>query len=412
MSDLPRRIEPLTLLIGVSMTVGYGTLYYPFAILGPEIARAQGWSNSFVFGVFSVALLTSAVTATLVGRAMDRFGARPVMVAGSCLAALTLFNLSLVQSMAGFVVAMLLIEFSARMVQYETGFAALTAIHGRKARRPIAHVTLVAGFASTVFWPLIHWLLGFMDWRGVCLILAATNLLIALPIHALIPRRPGRSLDPHPVAPALSDPGLLRPGRRTAAFVLMAIAFSGSSFLMSAVHTSFFLILDEMGRPAALAALAGAIIGPMQVASRLIEMLTGERVASSMVGVISSGALLFGLACLAAALWLDGELVVIVFAASFGIGQGLNFIARAILPARLFGTEGYGALTGKLATVRLFAMAGAPICTALAISHAGIGATFALLGLTAAIGVAAACGLHIIERRAAAAQAAPATGAD
>ncbi|AKI02635.1 arabinose efflux permease family protein [Hoeflea sp. IMCC20628] len=405
MSLRARRVEPLTLLIGISMTIGYGTLYYPFAILGPEIARAEGWSNSFVFGVFSAALLTSAVTASLVGRAMDRFGARPVMVVGSCLAALTLFNLSHVQSMAGFAIAMLLIEFSARMVQYETGFAALTALHGRKARRPIAHVTLIAGFASTVFWPLIHWLLGFMDWRGVCLILAAINLLVALPIHAMIPRRPGRGIDLAPSEPVLADPGLLRPGGRTAGFVLMAVAFSGSSFLMSAVHTSFFLILQEMGREAALAALAGAVIGPMQVAARMIEMLTGERVSSSVVGVISSAALLLGVAFLAAALWFDGDLIVIVFAVSFGIGQGLNFIARAILPARLFGTVGYGALTGNLATIRLFAMAGAPICSALAITHAGIGATFTLFGLMAVIGVLAACGLQIIEKRAAAAQA-------
>ncbi|MBU2604924.1 MAG: MFS transporter [Alphaproteobacteria bacterium] len=402
-----RRVEPLTLLIGISMTIGYGTLYYPFAILGPEIARAQGWSTGFVFGVFSAALLTSAVTASLVGRAMDRFGARPVMVMGSCLAALALANLSQVQSMAGFVVAMLVIEFASRMVQYETGFAALTAIHGRHARRPIAHVTLVAGFASTVFWPLIHWLLGFMDWRGVCLVLAAVNLLIALPIHASVPGVIRTRDTPRPAPVENRDPGLLRPGNRMPAFVFMAIAFAGGSFLMSAVHTSFFLILDEMGRGAALAALAGAVIGPMQVAARLVEMLTGERVSSSVVGVISSTTLLTGLACLVAGLWFGGELVVIAFAVSFGIGQGLNFIARAILPARLFGTEGYGAMTGNLAMFRLFAMAGAPVCTALAISHAGIGLTLALLMLVAAVGVMASWALYVIEKRAAAGVAAP-----
>ena len=403
MSQPARRVEPLTLLIGVSMTIGYGTLYYPFAILGPEIARAQGWSNSFVFAVFSGALLTSAVTASLVGRALDRFGARPVMVAGSCIAALTLFNLSRVESMLGFALAMLLIEFSARMVQYETGFAALTAIHGRFARRHIAHVTLVAGFASTVFWPLIHWLLGFMDWRGVCLVLAAVNLLIALPIHALIPRAPRPGRDSRPEVEAKRDPGLLAPGNRTRAFVFMGIAFAGGSFLMSAVHTTFFLILDEMGRGAALAALAGAVIGPMQVAARVIEMITGERVASSVVGVISASALLLGLLCLLAGLWLDGEMIVIAFAVSFGIGQGLNFIARAILPARLFGTDGYGAVTGNLATVRLFAMAGAPVCTALVLTHAGLAATFAMLLLMAVIGAAASVALCVIEKRAASA---------
>ena len=401
MNQPSRRVEPLTLLIGVSMTIGYGTLYYPFAILGPEIARTQGWSNSFVFGVFSAALLTSAVTASLVGRAMDRYGARPVMVAGSCLAALALVNLSLVQTMTGFVAAMLLIEFASRMVQYETGFAALTAIHGRRARRPIAHVTLVAGFASTVFWPLIHWLLGFMDWRSVCLVLAVINLLVALPIHALVTGKPGKSAAASDaVDVSLRDPGLVAPGSRMPAFVFMAVAFAGGSFLMSAVHTSFFLILEEMGRAAALAALAGAVIGPMQVAARLIEMLTGERVSSSVVGVISSTTLMLGLACLVAALWLDGEWIVIAFAVSFGIGQGLNFIARAILPARLFGTDGYGAMTGNLATIRLLAMAGAPVCTALAIGHLGIGATFAMLMLVAAMGVGASWALRAIEQRA------------
>lgn len=393
-----RTVEPLSLLIGVSMTIGYGTLYYPFAILGPEIARAQGWSNSFVFGVFSAALLTSAFSATLVGKAMDRFGARPVMVLGSCLAALTLANLSSINTMAGFAIAMLLIEFSARMVQYEAGFAALTALHGRYARRPIAHVTLVAGFASTVFWPLIHWLLGFMDWRGVCLVLAAINLGVALPIHIMIPRAGRSHVVGDPAERPIREPGLLAPGNRKTAFLAMAIAFSGGSFLMSAVHTSFFLILQEMGRAAALAAIAGAVIGPMQVAARMIEMVIGERVSSSIVGVVSSTTLLLGLACLVAGLWFDGEMIVIIFAISFGIGQGLNFIARAILPARLYGTYGYGALTGKLATLRLFAMAGAPVSTALVLGHAGIEMTFALLVLVAAISVAASWVLVVIER--------------
>ena len=94
----------------------------------------------------------------------------------------------------------------------------------------------------------------------------------------------------------------------------------------------------------------------------------------------------------------------IAFAVSFGVGQGLNFISRAILPARLFGTEGYGAMTGNLATIRLLAMAGAPVCTALVISHLGIGVTFILLMLIALLGVAASWALRVIENRAAANQ--------
>jgi hypothetical protein len=100
-----------------------------------------------------------------------------------------------------------------------------------------------------------------------------------------------------------------------------------SSFLISAVHTSVFLILSEMGRGVALAALAAGVISPMEVAARPIEILAGKRESSSVVGVISSTELLVGLACLMAGLWLKGDVIVIAFAVSFGIGQGLNFVA-------------------------------------------------------------------------------------
>ncbi len=406
------RVAPLTLAIGVSMTIGYGTLYYPFAILGPEIARDLGWTNSFVFGVFSFALLSSAHTASVAGRMIDRYGARPVMMAGSICAALSLVALSRVGAWPAFIAAMLMIEVSGRMAQYEAGFAALTAIHGQEARRHITHVTLIAGFASTVFWPLIHWLLSVMDWRGVCLVLAAINLLIAFPIHALIPRLPSGSEPEQPAADSaaptegttqltrLAATGLLPEPERTRVFALMAVAFACGGFLMSAVHSSFFVILDLMGRDAALAALAGAIIGPMQVGARVVELLTGGKVASSLVGVISNATMLGGILLLVAATGLPGSGLIIAFAASFGIGQGLAFIARAVLPARLFGTDGYGRVTGNLAAVRLLFTAAAPFLTALVIAQAGLSAAFALLIAMAVMGVAASLLLWWAEHRA------------
>lgn len=409
-----RRLEPTTLGIGVSMTVGYGTLYYPFAILGPEMARDLDWSNSFVFGVFSIALLSSAITASIAGRAIDRFGARPVLVAGSLVAVATLVFLSTVASKPAFVLAMLMIEIAGRMAQYEAGFAALTAIHGAAARRHITHVTLVAGFASTIFWPLIHWLLGFMDWRGVCLVLAAVNACVALPIHALLPGKPGglrnrAGLSATPLAsiPAAGAPaeGLLPSGRRRMAFLLMAITFACGGFLMSAVHTSFFVIMEKIGRDAALAALAGAVIGPMQVGARVVELATGGRIASSVVGVVSSLGLALGLVLLFVSWHLAGSTLVIAFAVSFGIGQGLAFIARAVLPIRLFGTLGYGRITGNLAAIRMVFTGAAPFLTALVIGQAGISAAFMMLGAMALVGVVAALMLCGLEMRAATRQA-------
>lgn len=395
--------ERLTLALGVSMTIGYGTLYYPFSILGPEIAQERGWAESFVFGVFSIALLASAAAASLAGHMLDRFGGRRVLMAGSALAFLTLSGLSQVETRLQFALAMLLVEIGSCLALYEAGFAALTAIHGLGARRHITHVTLVAGFASTVFWPLVHWLLGVTDWRGVLMVLAAINLLVALPIHAMLPKMPAlRPAVPgdEVSAPAAREPGLLAPATRRPAYLIMAVSFACSGFLMSAVHTSFFLILENIGRSAGFAALAGALIGPMQVGARLVELISGGRVASSVVGVVSSAALLAGLALLVLALWVSGPLPVIFFAAFFGIGQGLTFIARAVLPARLFGTAGYGRITGNLSAIRLVFTAAGPFLTALTISSAGLGAALAMLALMAVVGLVASAMLAVLELRA------------
>lgn len=403
LSKWPR---PLTIGIGVTMLVGYGTLYYPLAILGPEIAAERGWSQSFVFGIFSITLLSSAFVASLAGRMLDRFGGRAVLMAGSLCAAATLAGLSLVTTKTEFAIAMFLLQAGGCLALYEAGFAALTAIHGRDARMPITHVTLIAGFASTVFWPLIHWLLGFMDWREICLVLAAVNLVVALPIHAALPRpRRARKTsavldEAEAIAPVTHQIAILGQEEHRPAFVLMAVSFATSGFLMSAVHTAFFLIMKDIGRDAALAALAGAVIGPMQVGARIIEFATGGRIAASVVGVISNAALLGGILLLFVAWFVAGPAPVLAFAVAFGIGQGLAFIARAMLPARLFGTEGYGRVTGNLATIRLVFTAAGPFVAAVALDRAGIAATLGLFAVTALIGLVTAIILGVYETRA------------
>jgi hypothetical protein len=143
-----------------------------------------------------------------------------------------------------------------------------------------------------------------MDWRGVCLVLAAINLSCrpADSCHGSIQAGNAGVRDRMQTCAGarlrsgrFGIPACWNRANVAAALLCMALAFAGGSFLMSAVHTSFFLILDQMGRAAALAALAGAVIGPMQVAASVIEMLTGERVSASLVGLISSAALLLGI---------------------------------------------------------------------------------------------------------------------
>lgn len=61
---------------------------------------------------------------------------------------------------------------------YEPAFAALTGLYGRTARGPITGITLIAGFASTVGWPLSALLNAQYDWRTACLVWAAMHIVI------------------------------------------------------------------------------------------------------------------------------------------------------------------------------------------------------------------------------------------
>lgn len=382
--------SPATLGMGVSMTVGYGTLYYSFSILAPEIAREFGWSQSFVFAVFSIGLLGGAVSAPIIGRLIDRFGARPVLTFGSILAAAALAGLSLVQNGWQFAAVTLAAEFVSIAVQYDAGFAALAQRHGQEARSQITLVTLVAGFASTVFWPLIQWLLTMMTWREVYLVLAGLNLVLALPVHALWP-----SYRREVVLPPRSstDAGAPVAASRRPHLALMAISLSAGGFVLSAMGASLLVLLGDAGFTPAIATLTGSLIGPSQVAARVIEYARRGVLSPPVTGLIATGAIFLALTLLFAAAIFPVVAIVLVFAVFFGIGQGLTSIIRGVLPLHFFGTAGYGRTMGTLSGIRMVLSAAAPVTIIFVNERFGVAAAIGCLLLMGAIGLLAMIGL-------------------
>lgn len=396
------KLSPATIGLGVSMTIGYGTLYYSFSVLAPEIAGEFGWDESFVFAIFSLGLLAGAVSAPIVGRQIDRFGARLVMSLGSLLAALALVLLALMQNAWQFAAIALAAEFVAIAVQYDAGFAALAQQYGRKARAEITLVTLIAGFASTIFWPLLQWLLTLMSWRDVYLVLAAMNLLIALPIHLAMPkgvsvRAPARADDCGGKALSERDVEAKAEGqemrsqlappvasdRRT--MVLMAISFAGGGFVMSAIGAALLVLLGDLGFAAATATFAASFIGPSQVGARLIEYLRRSLFSPPLTAVIAAVAITLAMALLCLTVVEPWPIAIFAFAVVYGIGQGLTSIVRGMLPLHYFGPDGYGRRTGALSGIRMVLSAAAPFSIILLNERLGPAAALACLVLVATV---------------------------
>lgn len=355
------KIFPSTIGLGVTMTIGYGTLYYSFAVLAPEIAGEFGWDESFVFAIFSIGLLAGAVSAPIIGRMIDRFGAGWVMSAGSLLAAVTLAMIAVMQNAWQFTILALMAEFVAIAVQYEAGFAALAQRYGRNARAEITLVTLIAGFASTIFWPLLQWLLTQMTWREVYLVLAAMNLLIALPIHLTMPK--GRQTPPSVPVDAMAHPAVEPYQHVTGSrpMILLGISLASGGFVLSAIGSSLLVLLDDIGFATATATIAASCIGPSQVAARLFEYARRSHFSPPMTAIIAASAMVFGLALLGVTLVVLVPALLFAFAVSYGVGQGLTSIVRGMLPLHYFGPEGYGRRTGTLSGFRMVLSAAAPV---------------------------------------------------
>jgi MFS family permease len=386
------KISPLTLGIGVSMTVGYGTMYYSFSLLAPEIAREFGWDKSFVFSIFSVALLVGALTAPIIGQWVDQHGARIVMSAGSIMASVVLALFSQIHSATELAILILAIECISLSVQYESGFTALAHIHGKAADVHITGVTLIAGFASTIFWPLIQFLLSHMGWRDVYLVLAAINIAFTLPVHLMIPAKSkvGGAPSKEPETPSQDKPAAHSYQSKTfEIMILLGIIFSTSSYIMSAMSASLPVLLADIGYSKGAIAWAGAMIGPAQVTSRLLNLNLGRVLSPTDTAIVASAAMGLGMFwLLVAGLWTILP-VAILFGLTYGVGQGLSSIVKGLLPLTYFPVSHYGRITGKLSTVRLVLAAAAPVVTIFLIENFGARSAVTLLACVAAFGVLA-----------------------
>jgi hypothetical protein len=339
-----------------------------------------------VFGVFSASLFAGGLSAPFVGGWMDRFGAAMVMTIGSAVSALALLLCAWSPSIAVFAFAIVLLEVASGMVQYQAAFAALVESRPMAASRSITYLTLIAGFASTIFWPIAASLDEHLTWREIYIAYAALNLIVCLPLHYWIMRSRRSEAakfngkDGHTVV------GALPVDARRRGMLLVSLAFALQGFTLSAMLTHMVPMLGAIGFGTA-AVVIGSLFGPSQVLSRLINMTFGENLSPPALATLSAALIVTGVLVLGVSgTWLPGA---VVFSICLGLGSGINSIAQGSLPLWLFGSAGYGAITGRMTAVRLAAGAMAPFVFSVLMER--FGSNVALMGnaCLGAVGMAA-----------------------
>ena len=359
----------LVLALGTTCTIGYGTVLYSFSLLSIEIENAFNWSNEFIFGVYSFGVLLAGLVAARIGRILDQHSARIPMCMGSVLVAISLAGQAQMTSKAEFIVFMLLMEAVSILVIYESAFVALTQAVGKGARKPISQITLIAGFASTIFWPVIAELLKHTDWRGVYLFMALLHILVCLPLHWIyLKPRPSHTAETEDEHHQVSNTTFFHDFKTE---IFIALAFGLAAFCIVGLQIHIFAIFGQLEVNEKIAIVAGSLIGPFQVISRLTDMILGRYINAYQLGLISLSAMALGLLFMLLTQTISPS-TAFLFAVFFGVGQGLTNIVRGALPLQLFGALNYGAITGRMNRIRLFMTAIAPISFAFMLEAIGV----------------------------------------
>ena len=379
----PPQTAALIWALGIAQTLAWASSTYLPAILASPIARDLGMSRASVFGAFSVSLLVMAACGPAAGRAIDRRGGRGVLMLSNLVFAAGLLMLGTAYQSWMVYAAWCVLGAGMALGLYDAAFAALVYIYGSEARKPITGITLIAGFASTVGWPLSAFLDAQIGWRGACFVWAGLHLVLGLPLYwRFIPRFAAGA---H--AAVAARPAGRVPDRRT--FWLLAVFFALTAFVTSALAAHLPGLLAAMGAGAAAAVLAAALLGPAQVAARFAEFaaasrwkyhpLIAARIATALHPAAALMLVLVGGAPLAAA----------VFALLHGAGNGMITIAKGTLPLALFGPAGYGLQQGWLGVGARLLQACAPYAVGVLLELRGGATALALTGGVSLVALAA-----------------------
>lgn len=356
----------LTHVLGAGQVCSWGSLYYTFPLIAQSMQQELGWSKSELFGAATLGLICAALVSYPIGVAIDRGHGKSVMGWASIASALMLIWWSHIDSILPFYIVITLIGGLQAGILYEPAFAVLARRVGPlKARAGITTITFWGGFASTVFIPLTQWMIDLWDWRDTLVALAGVNLICAAVYFYLIRPEMDAIHEHHDQAKQANierDKQIVRRALTNTTFWLLIISLVVYAAMFSAFTFHMYPLLQESGISTKEVVQAIAIIGPAQVAGRVVISIFAARAPMRIIGAVVVTTFPFTFAALlfdSITFWL----VAVVFAV-YGFANGIFTIVRSLVVPEMLSPHAYGALNGLLTIAATLARAVGPVAAA------------------------------------------------
>ncbi len=379
-------------MLATAETIVWAGLFYLFPIFLLRWEVDLGWPRSDVALAFTLALAVSALASPLFGRLIDMGLSRFTLPATAAGGGVLLFALSMAETQMAFFLIWALIGFCTAGCLYEPCFAFLTRVKGINARGAITAVTLIAGFASTICYPIADALAAADGWRNAARWFAAAILLAGAPLFIISTRM----LEAGATAPpprAATSRSAAKTARRSPVFWYLATAFPLLALTHGMTISHIMPILGDRGATPTTAVWAASLIGPMQVLGRIAMITLGRNMSAVTITLISFAGIALSMFILLSAS--EGDWRIFAFVLLLGACYGVISITRPLVTADLLGREGFGAISGSLALPYVALLAAAPFVAVLLWRWGGYDLTI-MVGAAAAL---AGAPLLIIAQR-------------
>lgn len=388
--------------LGVTETISYGVLFYAVAVFLSPMREELHATLGELSGAVSLSLAVTGFSAPLVGKWLDEHGARVLMTVGSLVGALSVVGWANAHSLPQLYLSFLGIGLAGAAVYYEAAFATINKWFYRDRASALLTVTVIAGFASTIFLPGSQLLINHFGWRHALLVLAGLIALCAIP-HAMVLRRDpadhGVGQDGEPIEIDLVNTPLnvvkskaemkseVRVARARSEVRWLTVAYVTSNIATTVVTVLLVTYLLSRGYLPGAAALGAGLIGVMSVAGRIAITSFARRFRLARLAAVTTAGQAFGIAAL---VWLPRPTGLILFIFAFGAGFGVMTIARVALLGEYVDASVFARVSGGQALAVNIARVLAPVTAGLIIgASGGYGLTLAAVALCSLLSAAA-----------------------
>ena len=335
------------LFLAVAQTILWAGLYYLFPALFARWELNLGFSKTAIASAFTSALIISSILAPLVGNLIDKGHGQKILIGSSILGAAGLIVLSFSSEFWVFFLTWSVIGIALSGCLYEPCFAYVTKVRGTKAKDAIIFITLIAGFAGTVSFPVANIFADLINWQASARLFAFVILLFVVPILFLSTKNEDKhsinlNSSPDKISNYKLRDDLIRPE-----FSYLFFSFFVLALAHGMIITHIIPLLIERNISNSIQLFISASIGPMQVLGRIIMIILQKQNFS--INIISTLTFLLKIIGTVFLIYANDNIYFLILFVIFqGSGAGMTSISRAVVTANIMGYERFGSVSGAM----------------------------------------------------------------